>query len=146
VLFVLSNSALPPKYCISPPPMKYRREFMNQWLTFALALSVCGLSLNCLAICAGHAERSYCAPDETDVALIGQEDECCPLDALRSAPPERIQKTPAGGRTPPLRAPGVFHIYPPPTFNRVFQSAATRQFAAAAKLTVKEDLTPAPNE
>jgi hypothetical protein len=97
--------------------MKYRREFMNQCLTFALALSVCGLSLSCLAICAGHAERSYCAPDETDVALIGQEDECCPLDTLRSAPPERIQKTPAGVVTRPLLPAEIFDIYHRQTLN-----------------------------
>jgi len=91
--------------------MKYRREFMNQWLTFALALSVCGMSLSCLAICAGHAERSYCAPDETVVALIGQNDECCPLNTLRSAPPERIQKTPAGIVTRPSPPAEIFDIY-----------------------------------
>jgi len=95
--------------------MKYRRELMNQWL--ALALSVCSLSLSCLAICAGHAERSYCASDETSVALIGQKDECCPLDTLRSAPPERIQKTPAGIVTPPLLPADIFGIYHRKTLN-----------------------------
>jgi hypothetical protein len=97
--------------------MKYRREFINQWLAFALALSVCVLPLSCLAICAGHAERSYCAPDETGVALIGQKDECCPLDTLRSAPPERIQKTPAGIVTWPLPPAEIFDIYHRQTLN-----------------------------
>ncbi|HEX5085567.1 MAG TPA: hypothetical protein VFY40_26325, partial [Blastocatellia bacterium] len=83
----------------------------NQWLAFALALSVCGLSLSCVAICAIHSERSCNAPDETSVALTGLEDECCPLDTLRSAPPERIQKTPAGHITRPLAHAEIFGIY-----------------------------------
>jgi hypothetical protein len=91
--------------------MKYRREFMNKWLAFALALSVCGLSLSCMAICANHSEDSYSAPDKTGVALSGQEDECCPLDTLRSVPPERIQTTPAGHITRPLPPSEIFGIY-----------------------------------
>ena len=95
----------------NPSPMNYRREFINQWLAFALSLSVCGLSLGCIAICANHSERSCGAPDETSVALTGQEDGCCPLDALRSAPPDRIQKTPAGHITRPLAPAGISGIY-----------------------------------
>jgi hypothetical protein len=88
---------------------------MKRWLAFALALSVCGLSLSCMAICASHSERSYSAPDKTGVALTGQEDECCPLDTLRYAPPERIQKTPAGHITrllPPAEIFGIYHRQP----------------------------------
>jgi hypothetical protein len=91
--------------------MKYRREFMNKWLAFALALSVCGLSLSCMMICASHSQRSYSAPDKTGVALTEQEDECCPLDTLKSIRPERIQKTPAGHITRPLPSAEIFGIY-----------------------------------
>jgi len=69
---------------------------MKQLLAFALALSVFGLSLSCLAICADHAEQSSCASDETNITSIEQEDGCCSLDTLRSLPPERVQKTPVG--------------------------------------------------
>jgi hypothetical protein len=91
--------------------MKYRREFMNRWLAFALAFSVCGLSLSCIAICASHSERSYSSSDKTRIALTEQEDVCCPLDTLKYAPPERIQKTPAGHITRPLATAEFFGIY-----------------------------------
>jgi hypothetical protein len=91
--------------------MNCRQELMKQLLAFALALSVFGLSLSCLAICADHAEQSACASDETGVTSIEQEDECCSLNALRSLPPERVQKTPAGHVTWQLSPAAVFGIY-----------------------------------
>jgi len=84
---------------------------MKQLLAFALALSVFGLSLSCLAICADHAEQSACASDETGVTSIEQEDECCSLNALRSLPPERVQKTPAGHVTWQLSPAEIFGFY-----------------------------------
>jgi hypothetical protein len=63
--------------------MKYLREFIKQWLAFALALSVFVLSLSCLAICADHEEQSSWAPDEIKHTAIGQKDECCSLDTFR---------------------------------------------------------------
>jgi hypothetical protein len=94
--------------------MKCRRELMKRLLAFALALSVFGLSISCLAICADHAEQSVCASDETGVISIEQEDECCSLNALRSLPPERVQKTPAGHVTWQL-SPAAFGVYHPQT-------------------------------
>ena len=67
---------------------------MKRWLAFALALSVGSLSLGCMTICAAHAEQSSCASDKSNVTLIGEEDECCSLNALRLLPPDRIQKSP----------------------------------------------------
>ncbi len=67
---------------------------MKSWLAFALALSVGSLSLSCLTICAAHAEQSSCASDETGITLTVEEGECCSLNALRSLPPDRIQKSP----------------------------------------------------
>ena len=84
---------------------------MKQLLAFALALSVFGLSLSCLAICADHAEQSACASEETGVTSIEQEDECCSLNALRSLPPERVQKTPAGQVTGQLSPAEIFGFY-----------------------------------
>ncbi len=69
---------------------------MKKWFALALALSVGSLSLGCLTICAAHAEQSTYAPDETSVALTGQDDECCSLDALRSLPPDRVRKSLVG--------------------------------------------------
>ena len=91
--------------------MKRRRELMKQLLAFALAISVFGLSLSCLAICADHAEQSACAPDETGVMLIEREDECCSLHALRSLPPERDQKTPTGNVAWQLSPAEIFDFY-----------------------------------
>jgi hypothetical protein len=91
--------------------MKYRREFMKRLLAFALALNVCGLSLSCLAICADHAEQSSCSPGEINVTLIELEGECCSLDTLRSLPPERIHKTPAGHIIRPLPPVEIFGFY-----------------------------------
>ena len=91
--------------------MKYRLEILKRLIAFTLALSVFALSLNCLAICASHAERSSCAPKVAAVMLIGYEDECCPLDTFRSIPPERIQKTPASHISRPLPTAEVFGIY-----------------------------------
>jgi len=100
--------------------MKYRREFIKQWLAFALALSVFGLPLSCLAICAGHAEESSCATDEINLTSIEQEeDECCSLDALRCLPPERIQKTPAPHVTRPLPPADIFGFYHRQTRNMI---------------------------
>jgi|SRR5215467_2671492 len=99
--------------------MKCRLEIMKQALAFALALSVFSLSLSCLAICADHAKRSSRDSDEIGVVLIGQEDECCPLDTLRSAPPERIQKTPAGIVTWPLPPAEIFGIHHRQTRNLI---------------------------
>jgi hypothetical protein len=85
---------------------------MKHLLALALAFSVFGLSLNCMAICAGHTELSACASDETGVTSIGQEDECCSLDTLKFLLPERIQKTPAGQITrvlPPADILGFYH-------------------------------------
>jgi hypothetical protein len=95
-------------YCL---PMKCRRELIKQLLAFALALSVFGLSLSCLAICADHAEQSACASDETGGTSIEQEDECCSLNTLRSLPPERVQKTPAGHVSRQLSLAAVFGFY-----------------------------------
>jgi hypothetical protein len=91
--------------------MEYRREIIKRLLAFALALSVFGLSLSCLAICAYHAEQSACASDETGVTSIEQEDECCSLNALRSLPPERVQKTPAGQVTWQFSHAEIFGFY-----------------------------------
>jgi hypothetical protein len=88
--------------------MKCRREIMKQALAFTLALSMFGLSLSCLTICADHAEELSCAPDEISLTAIEQEDECCTLDALRFLLPERVQKTPAGNVTRPLPPAEVF--------------------------------------
>jgi hypothetical protein len=95
----------------NPPLMKYRRELINQWLAFALALSVCALPLGCMVICANHSERSCGAPDDDIVALTEQEDECCPFDTLKATAPERIQKTPAGHISRPLPSAEIFGIY-----------------------------------
>jgi hypothetical protein len=100
--------------------MKCRRELMKKLLAFALAFSVFGLSLSCMAICADHAEQSACASDETGLTSIEQEDECCSLHSIRSLPPERFQKTPAGNITWQLSPAEIFGFY-------------HRQFAASAK-------------
>jgi len=84
---------------------------MKRWLAFALALSVGSLSLGCQIICAAHAERFSCASDETSVTLIGEEDECCSLNALRSLPPDRIQKSPAGIIAQPLLPAAIFGFH-----------------------------------
>jgi hypothetical protein len=91
--------------------MKYRVEIMKKFVAFTLAPSVFVLSLNCLAICAGHTERSSCMPKSAGAMLIGYEDECCPLDIVRSVPPEKIQKSPAGHITRPLPTAEFFDIY-----------------------------------
>jgi hypothetical protein len=105
--------------------MKYRREFMNQWLTFALALSVCGLSPSCLAICAAHAERFFCASDKTSVTSIGEKDECCSLNALRSLPPDRIQKSPVGIIIQPLLPAAIFGFHQ--NYRALIQAATSPQ-------------------
>jgi hypothetical protein len=99
--------------------MKCRREIVKQALAFTLALSVFGLSLSCLAICAEHAEQLSCAPDEISLTAIEQDDECCSLDALRCLPPERIQKTPAGYVTRPLPPAEIFGFYHRETRNMI---------------------------
>jgi len=99
--------------------MNCRQELMKQLLAFALALSVFGLSLSCLAICADHAEQSACASDETGVTSIEREDECCLLNALRSLPPERVQKTPADHVTWQLSPAAVFGFYHHQTQNLI---------------------------
>jgi hypothetical protein len=91
--------------------MKCRRELMKKLLAFALALSLFGLSLSCMAICADHAEQSACASDETGITSIEQEDECCSLHAIRSLPPERFQKTPAGNIAWQLSPAEIFGFY-----------------------------------
>ncbi|HKQ79221.1 MAG TPA: hypothetical protein VJ810_36335 [Blastocatellia bacterium] len=83
---------------------------MKQLLAFALALSVFGLSLSCMAICANHAAQSSCASEETNVSSIEQEDGCCSLDTLRSLPPERIQITPAGHVSRQLSPAEIFSL------------------------------------
>jgi hypothetical protein len=106
--------------------MKYRREFKKQLLTCALALSVFGLSLSCMAICASHSEPSSCASDETDVTSIGQDDDCCSLDTFRFLPPERIQKTPAGHilrLLPPADILGFYHRQNPILIGKAEQPA-----------------------
>jgi hypothetical protein len=85
---------------------------MKQLLAFALALSVFGMPLSCLAICADHAEQLSSAPDEVSAMAIEQADECCSLNTLRSLPAERVQKAPAGHFTrslPPAEIFGVSH-------------------------------------
>jgi hypothetical protein len=99
--------------------MKYRPESIKRWLAFALALGMFGLSLSCMAICAGHAEQSSCAPDEISLTAIEQEDECCSLDELKFLPPERIQKTPAGHGARPLPPAEIFGFYHPQTRNLI---------------------------
>jgi hypothetical protein len=84
---------------------------MKRRLAFALALSVCGLSLSCLTICAAHAEQSSCAPDEISVALTEHDDECCSLDALRSLPPDRVRKTPVGLIARPILPTAIFDFH-----------------------------------
>ena len=99
--------------------MKCRREIMKKALALTLALSMFGLSLSCLAICADHAEELSCAPDEISLTAIEQEDECCSLDALRCLPPERIQKTPAGHGARPLPPAEIFDFYHRQTRNMI---------------------------
>jgi hypothetical protein len=91
--------------------MKSRQDVMKRWLAFALALSVGSLSLGCMTICAAHAERSSCASDETGVTLTGEEDECCSLNALRSLPPDRMQKSPVGIIARPLPPDPIFGFH-----------------------------------
>jgi hypothetical protein len=91
--------------------MKYRLEIVKRLIAFTLALGVFVLSLNCLAICASHAERSSCTPKVAGAMLIGYEEECCPLDTVRSVPPERIQKTPAGHISRPLPTTEILGIH-----------------------------------
>src|SRR5215510_10326071 len=91
--------------------MKSRRNVMKRWLTFALALSVGSLSLGCMTICAAHAEQFSCASDESGVTLIGEEDECCSLNSLRSLPPDRIQKSPVGIIARPLPPAPIFGFH-----------------------------------
>jgi len=91
--------------------MKSRRNVMKRWLAFALALSVGSLSLGCMTICAAHAERSLCASNETGVTLTGEEDECCSLNALRSLPADRMQKSPVGIIARPLPPAPIFGFH-----------------------------------
>jgi hypothetical protein len=108
--------------------MKFRRELMKQLIAFALALSVFGLSLSCLAICADHAEQSSCASDESSVTSIEQEDECCSLNALRYLPPERVQKTLAGHvsrQLPPADISGFYHGQNPNLIGKAPQPASS---------------------
>jgi len=42
---------------------------------------------------------------------IEYEEDCCPFEALRSVPPERIQKTPAGHISRPLPPAEIFGVY-----------------------------------
>src|SRR5215510_1524662 len=91
--------------------MKSLRDVIKRWLAFALALSVGSLSLGCMTICAAHAEKSFCASDETSVTLIGEEDECCSLNALRSLPPDRMQKSPVGIIARPLPPAPIFGFH-----------------------------------
>jgi hypothetical protein len=93
--------------------MNYRRESINQWLAFALALSVFGLSLSCLAICADHEEQSSWAPEEISLAAIEDEheDECCSLGTFKYLPPERIQKTPESNVSRPLPSAVIIGFY-----------------------------------
>jgi hypothetical protein len=91
--------------------MKYRREFIKQWLAFALALSVFGLSLSCLAICADHEEQPSWAPEESRITAIKHEDECCSLGTFKYLLPERIQKTPGGHVFRPLPAEVIIGFY-----------------------------------
>jgi hypothetical protein len=84
---------------------------MKRWLAFALALSVGILSLGCMTICAAHSEQLSCASDETSVTLTGVEDECCSLNALRSLPPDRIQKSPVRIIAQTLPSASIFEIH-----------------------------------
>ena len=84
---------------------------MKRWLAFALALSVGSLSLGCMTICAAHAEQSSCASDKSNVTLIGEEDECCSLNALRLLPPDRIQKSPVVIIARPLPSAPIFGFH-----------------------------------
>lgn len=97
--------------------MSHRRELMKQLLAFALALSVFGMPLSCLAICAEHAEQLSSAPDEVSATAIEQADECCSLNTLRSLPAERVQKTPAGRITRPLPLAEIFGVSHRTTLN-----------------------------
>jgi hypothetical protein len=99
--------------------MKSRLEILKRLVVFTLALSVFILSLNCLAICACHADRSSCAAKAAGTMLIGYEDECCPLDTVRSVPPERIQKTPASHISRPLPTEEIFGIHHHLTLNPI---------------------------
>src|SRR5215471_11722223 len=91
--------------------MKSRQDMMKRWLAFALALSVGSLSLGCLTICAAHAEQFSCASDKSNVMLIGEEDECCSLNALRLLPPDRIQKSPIETVVQPLQPAPIFGFH-----------------------------------
>jgi hypothetical protein len=91
--------------------MKSWRNMVKRWLVFALALSVGSLSLGCMTICAAHAEQLSGASDETSVTLIGEEDECCSLNALRFLPPDRIQKSPVGIIAQPLLPAAIFGFH-----------------------------------
>lgn len=82
--------------------MKYWRRMLNIQIAFVLALSLCSLSLGCLAVCAAHLEEDPCAQGESSAALAGHDEDCCSLDSLRSLPPERVQKTPVASIYQPL--------------------------------------------
>jgi hypothetical protein len=91
--------------------MRCQRNILKSLLAFALAIGWFGLQLSCMAICAGHAEQSFCASDEASVTSIEEEDECCSLDTLRFLPSERIQIKPAGQITRPLPPEEIFGFY-----------------------------------
>jgi hypothetical protein len=112
--------------------MKCRREIMKQALAFALALSVGSLSLGCMTICAAHAEQLSCAWDETSVTLTGLEDECCALNALRSLPPDRIQKSPIGIIARPLQPATIFGFHD--HYQAMIQTATSPQPACSPPL------------
>jgi hypothetical protein len=112
---------------------------MKQLLAFALALGVFGMPLSCMAICAGHSEQLSSAPDKVSATVIEQADECCPLDTLRYAPPERIQKTPAGHITrllPPAEIFGVSHRPDPNIIGKVPQPAGSPPLRGISPLRI----------
>src|SRR5262245_55643506 len=76
--------------------MKPLGIMMKKCVALALTLSVGCISLGCLTICAAHAEQSSFESGETCFTMMGAEDDCCSLNALRSMPPDRIQKSPIG--------------------------------------------------
>jgi hypothetical protein len=115
--------------------MRHRRNILKRLLAFTIALNVFGLSLSCLAICADHAEQSFCASDDASVKLIEQEDECCSLDTIRSLPPERIQKTPAGLVTRPLAPADIFGFYQRNNLNLIGKAPAPASSPPLQRIT-----------
>lgn len=65
-------------------------------LAFFLALSVYGVSLGCVSICAAEVQAAEQTASMEEVTASPEEcdDDCCVLDTLQSLLPERLRKAP----------------------------------------------------